>query len=76
MHPYGTRHPDGQRSLDVADCSPTIRTSSTASRPARCRPGSLAAPDLVSDIVVWLAGDASSLVTAAQIPAEKGYLKI
>jgi hypothetical protein len=25
---------------------------------------------------LWLAGDASSLVTAAQIPADKGYLKI
>jgi NAD(P)-dependent dehydrogenase (short-subunit alcohol dehydrogenase family) len=37
---------------------------------------SLAAPDLISDIVVWLASDASSLVTAAQIPADKGYLKI
>jgi enoyl-[acyl-carrier-protein] reductase (NADH) len=37
---------------------------------------SLAAPDLISDIVVWLAGDASALVTAAQIPADKGYLKI
>jgi hypothetical protein len=37
---------------------------------------SLAAPDLISDIVLWLAGDASSLITAAQIPADKGYLKI
>ncbi len=37
---------------------------------------SLADPDLISDIVVWLASDASSLVTAAQIPADKGYLKI
>jgi hypothetical protein len=37
---------------------------------------SLADPDLVSDIVVWLAGDASSLITAAQIPADKGHLKI
>ncbi len=37
---------------------------------------SLAAPKLISDIVVWLASDASSLVTAAQIPADKGYLKI
>jgi hypothetical protein len=37
---------------------------------------SLADPNLVSDIVVWLAGDASSLITAAQIPADKGYLKI
>jgi hypothetical protein len=36
----------------------------------------LADPDLVSDIVVWLAGDSSSLITAAQIPADKGYLKI
>jgi len=37
---------------------------------------SLADPDLVSDIVLWLASDAASLVTAAQIPADKGYLKI
>ncbi len=38
---------------------------------------SLAAPNLISDVVVWLASDASSLVTAAQIPADKGgYLKI
>ncbi len=37
---------------------------------------SLADPDLISDIVPWLASDASSLVTAAQIPADKGYLKI
>jgi NAD(P)-dependent dehydrogenase (short-subunit alcohol dehydrogenase family) len=36
---------------------------------------SLADPDLVSDIVVWLADGASSLITAAQIPADKGYLK-
>jgi hypothetical protein len=26
--------------------------------------------------VLWLASDASSLVTAAQIPADKGYLRI
>ena len=37
---------------------------------------SLADPDLVSDIVLWLAGNESSLVTAAQIPADKGYLKV
>jgi NAD(P)-dependent dehydrogenase (short-subunit alcohol dehydrogenase family) len=37
---------------------------------------SLADPNLISDIVLWLASDASSLVTAAQIPADKGYLKI
>ena len=37
---------------------------------------SLADPDLISDIVLWLASDASSLVTAAQIPADRGYLKI
>jgi NAD(P)-dependent dehydrogenase (short-subunit alcohol dehydrogenase family) len=38
--------------------------------------GPVAEHNLVSDIVVWLAGDASSLITAAQIPADKGYLKI
>ncbi|MDT5248807.1 MAG: hypothetical protein QOJ28_1441, partial [Mycobacterium sp.] len=31
---------------------------------------------LISDIALWLASDSSSLVTAAQIPADKGYLKI
>ena len=33
-------------------------------------------PNLISDIVVWLASDGSSLVTAAQIPADKGYLEV
>jgi len=37
---------------------------------------SLTNPNSVSDVVFWLASDASSLVTAAQIPADKGYLKI
>ncbi len=46
-----------------------------SSRQARCPPIRWPTrPD--SDIVVWLASDASSLVTAAQIPADKGYLKI
>ena len=71
----GTDTPMGNDTAMCTRCSPTIRPTSTASPRALCRP-ILAAPDLVSDIVLWLAGDESSLVTAAQIPAEKGYLKI
>ena len=37
---------------------------------------SLTPPEQVSEVVLFLAGDASALVTAAQIPADKGYLKI
>lgn len=75
VHPYGTDTPMGN---DVsmyqmfADHPTFIHSFSPGALPT----DSLAAPDLVSDIVVWLAGDSSSLITAAQIPAEKGYLKI
>jgi NAD(P)-dependent dehydrogenase (short-subunit alcohol dehydrogenase family) len=75
VHPYGTDTPMGN---DVsmyqvfADHPNYIHSFSPGALPTE----SLAAPDLVSDIVVWLAGDASSLITAAQIPADKGYLKI
>jgi SDR family mycofactocin-dependent oxidoreductase len=75
VHPYGTDTPMGN---DVSmykifqDHPHYIHSFSPGALPT----DSLAAPDLVSDIVVWLAGDASSLVTAAQIPADKGYLKI
>jgi SDR family mycofactocin-dependent oxidoreductase len=75
VHPYGTDTPMGN---DVsmyqtfADHPNYIHSFSPGALPTE----SLAAPGLISDIVVWLAGDASSLVTAAQIPADKGYLKI
>ena len=75
VHPYGTDTPMGN---DVSmykilqDHPHYIHSYSPGALPT----DSLAAPDLISDIVVWLAGDASSLVTAAQIPADKGYLKI
>ena len=75
VHPYGTDTPMGN---DVSmyqvfqDHPPYIHSFSPGALPT----DSLADPDLVSDIIVWLAGDASSLITAAQIPADKGYLKI
>ncbi|RDH75083.1 NAD(P)-dependent oxidoreductase [Mycolicibacterium moriokaense] len=75
VHPYGTDTPMGNDASMwqmFADHPNFIHSFSPGALPT----DSLAAPDLVSDIVVWLAGDASSLVTAAQIPAEKGYLKI
>ena len=75
VHPYGTDTPMGNDASMwqmFADHQNYIHSFSPGALPTE----SLAAPDLVSDIVVWLASDASSLVTAAQIPADKGYLKI
>jgi SDR family mycofactocin-dependent oxidoreductase len=75
VHPYGTDTPMGNDASMwqmFADHPNFIHSFSPGALPT----DSLAAPNLVSDIVVWLASDASSLVTAAQIPAEKGYLKI
>ena len=75
VHPYGTDTPMGN---DVSiyemlrDHPSYIHSFSPGALPT----DSLISPEQVSDIVVWLAGDESSLITAAQIPAEKGYLKI
>ena len=74
VHPYGTDTPMGNDASMwqmFADHQNYIHSFSPGALPT----DSLAAPDLVSDIVVWLASDASSLVTAAQIPADKGYLE-
>jgi SDR family mycofactocin-dependent oxidoreductase len=75
VHPYGTDTPmgnDASMYKILQDHPHYIHSFSPGALPT----DSLAAPDLISDIVVWLAGDAASLVTAAQIPADKGYLKI
>ena len=37
---------------------------------------SLSSPEEVSEIVLFLASDASALMTGAQVAADKGYLKI
>lgn len=75
VHPYGTDTPMGNdlSMYQVFQDHPHyIHSFSPGALPTE----SLAAPDLISDIVVWLASDASALVTAAQIPADKGYLKV
>jgi SDR family mycofactocin-dependent oxidoreductase len=75
VHPYGTDTPMGNdlSMYQVFQDHPTyIYSFSPGALPTE----SLAAPGLISDIVLWLASDASSLLTAAQIPADKGYLKI
>ncbi len=75
VHPYGTDTPMGNDASMwqmFADHQTYIHSFSPGALPT----DSLADPNLVSDIVLWLASDASSLVTAAQIPADKGYLKI
>jgi NAD(P)-dependent dehydrogenase (short-subunit alcohol dehydrogenase family) len=33
------------------------------------------APEEVSDVVAWLAGDASATLSGAQIPVDRGVLK-
>jgi NAD(P)-dependent dehydrogenase (short-subunit alcohol dehydrogenase family) len=37
---------------------------------------SLIAPNQVSEVVLFLASDASAVLTAGQIPADKGYMKV
>ena len=75
VHPYGTDTPMGN-DLSMYQTFAEHQTDVYSSSPGARPTDSLAAPDLVSDIVLWLASDASSLVTAAQIPADKGYLKV
>lgn len=75
VHPYGTDTPMGN-DLSMYQTFQDHPTYIYSFSPGALPTESLAAPDLVSDIVVWLASDASSLITAAQIPADKGYLKI
>jgi len=75
VHPYGTDTPMGNDASMwqmFADHQNYSHSFSAGALPT----DSLADPDLVSEIVLWLASDASSLVTAAQIPADKGHLKI
>jgi SDR family mycofactocin-dependent oxidoreductase len=75
VHPYGTDTPMGNdvSMYQVFQDHPTYLYSFS---PGALPTESLADPGLISDVVLWLAGDGSSLVTAAQIPADKGYLKI
>jgi len=75
VHPYGTDTPMGN-DLSMYKMFQDHPNYIHSYSPGALPTDSLAAPDLISDIVVWLATDASSLVTAAQIPADKGYLKI
>jgi hypothetical protein len=75
IHPYGTYTPMGNdlSMYQVFQDHPHyIHSFSPGALPT----DSLADSDLVSDIIVWLAGDNSSLITAAQIPTDKSYLKI
>lgn len=75
IHPYGVDTPMGN---DVSmykvlqDHPHYIHSFSPGALPT----DSLIKPDQIADVVVWLASDASYLLTAAQVPVDKGYLKI
>jgi NAD(P)-dependent dehydrogenase (short-subunit alcohol dehydrogenase family) len=75
VHPYGVDTPMGHDTtiFQLLTDHPNWAFSYS---PGALPSDSLIDPDAISDIVIWLASDASSLVTAAQIPADKGYLKI
>jgi SDR family mycofactocin-dependent oxidoreductase len=75
VHPYGTDTPMGN-DASMWEMFAAHQNFIHSFSPGALPTDSLAAPNLISDIVLWLAGDASSLVTAAQIPADKGYLKV
>lgn len=75
VHPYGTDTPMGNDTSlyrVFRDHPHYVHSFSPGALPTE----SLAAPDLISDIVVWLASDASALITAAQMPADKGFTKV
>jgi SDR family mycofactocin-dependent oxidoreductase len=75
IHPYGVDTPMGndQSMYQILQDHPHyIHSLSPGALPT----DSLIKPDQISDVVVWLASDASSLLTAAQVPVDKGYLKI
>jgi NAD(P)-dependent dehydrogenase (short-subunit alcohol dehydrogenase family) len=76
IHAFLNRPRSTSRTPNPTGRSSEHRTAELFFSPGALPTDSLADPDLVSDIVVWLASDASSLITAAQIPADKGYLKI
>jgi NAD(P)-dependent dehydrogenase (short-subunit alcohol dehydrogenase family) len=75
IHPYGVDTPMGNdlsMYQILQDHPHYIHSLSPGALPT----DSLIKPDQISDVVVWLASDASSLLTAAQVPVDKGYLKI
>ena len=75
VHPYGTDTPMGNdlSMYQVLQDHPHyIHSFSPGALPTE----SLVDPDQISDVIVWLASDASALLTAAQVPVDKGYLKI
>jgi len=75
VHPYGVDTPMGNNVAmwQLFEKHPNFIHSFS---PGALPTDSLMAPDQISDIVVWLAGDTSGVATAAQVPADKGYLKI
>ena len=74
IHPY---------SVDTAMIEPEAMSKLFAEHPdylhsfppMPLRPNTFMTPEQVSEIVVWLAGDASAILSGVQIPVDKGALK-
>ncbi|QBS40841.1 mycofactocin-coupled SDR family oxidoreductase [Nocardia sp. CS682] len=71
--PYGTNTPLGNDTsmYSLFEQHPTFVYSF---QPNLLKTDGLVEPEEISEVVVWLAGDASGVVTGAQIPVDKGFL--
>lgn len=75
VHSYGVDTPLGNDSsmLPMLERHPQFMHSYS---PGALPTDALTPPEQISEVVVWLAGDGSRLLTAAQIPADRGYIKV
>ncbi|CPU27369.1 Putative short chain dehydrogenase/reductase [Mycobacteroides abscessus] len=74
IHPYGTNTPlaGDQSVLRMFEMHPGYLQSFSQTLVDNDR---LIEPAEIAEVVAWLAGDASGVMTGAQIPVDKGYLK-
>ena len=73
IHPYGVTTPmiTGDAMMKLLAEHPNYLPSIA---PMPLSPTKMLEPDEISDVVVWLAGDASGTLAGAQVPVDKGHL--
>ncbi|WP_078288417.1 mycofactocin-coupled SDR family oxidoreductase [Mycobacterium sp. D16R24] len=73
IHPYGVTTPmiTGDAMMKLLAEHPNYLPSIA---PMPLSPTKMLEPDEISDVVLWLAGDASGTLAGAQVPVDKGHL--